>query len=86
MGNFTGHSEQSPLAEREAVNITPETFNEVMAAANIAVTLSGKPPRIAQHSLDRRFSPRSPYPTITQYPVLSAHQKTLDPVKKPPTQ
>lgn len=43
VGNFKGYREDTPLAEREPVTITPSTFNEVMAAANIEATLSGNP-------------------------------------------
>ena len=42
-GNFKGYREDTPLAEREPVAITPETFNEAMAAANIEITLPGNP-------------------------------------------
>lgn len=41
MGNFKGYREDTPLAEREPAAITLETFNEVMAAANIEITLPG---------------------------------------------
>ncbi len=64
-GDFKGHGEDTPLEDRQAVRIDKDTFNDVLAKAEIGLEMSV--PSLLSNDLDSELNVRLQFQSINDF-------------------